>query len=234
LQTPSADVPTAIFTGELIPAIPNAETLVGLLYISDLITAGGGFKYIQRANPNGLSGNMVFRNITMEDAGDALEISQTCECDWRLESITFDHVGTSDGNCFTCAVINMNAPGLRLAGVLIHNSFAGRGNGTAITINSGLLEDHYVDFSPSLGSNAVVDGQGNPVWNYSGKVTLSGGTATLDFLPISFYANIPDCIANDETTPGSASITLSSVGMTITGGPFDVVDYACFFQKILP
>lgn len=234
LQTYSSDVPTAIFTGEQLPNIPNAEELVGLTYISDLFTAGGGFKYIQRVSASGvLMGNFVFRNITMEDANDAFEITQECSSgcpDWRMSSVTFDHVGVADSNCFTCAVINMNAPDLHLSGVLIHNSYAGKSAGRAITVNSGLLEDHYVDFCAYACSNAVVDGYGDPIWNYSGQVTLSGGTATLQYAPVSLFGHPPVCVPNDETTIGGAKITAGVFSMTITGGPSDVVDFACFFS----
>lgn len=237
LQTYSPDVPVAMFTAESLPDIPGAEQLDGLVYMSDLITAGGGFKYIQRANENGgLPGNFVFRNITMEDAPDVFEIDQTCTgcADWRMSSLTFDHVATADSNCFTCAVINMNAPGLRLSGVLIHNSYAGRGAGQAITVNSGLLEDHYVDFCAYECSNAVLDGSGNPVWNYSGETTLSGGTKTLVFNPIAYFGNPPLCIPNDETSINGAKITTTAFSMTITGGLSDVVGYACFMNDPLP
>jgi hypothetical protein len=232
LQTDSPNVPVGMFTAESLPNISGAEQLDGLVYVSDLVTAGGGFKYIQRANGNGgLPGNFVFRNITMEDAPDAFEISQTCTgcAGWRMSSLTFDHVATADSTCVPCSVLNMNAPDLDLSGVLIHNSFAGtEEQGRAITVNSGIIEDHYVDACAYECSNSVLDGHGNPVWNYSGKVTLSAGTKTLEFYPVSFHNFAPICIANDETKIGGAAITTTVSTMTITGGASDVVDYACF------
>ena len=237
LQTYSVDVPVAIFTAEELPNIPDARRLDGLVYLSDLITTAGGFKYIQRAPQNGpLAGNFVFRNITMEQAPDVLEISQTCTgcAGWRMSSLTFDNVATADSNCATCSVLNMNAPDLVLSGVLIHHSYAGQGAGRAITVNSGLLEDHYVDFCAYTCSNAVLDANGDPVWNYSGEVKLSGGTTTLQFAPVAFYGNPPVCIPNDETSINGAKITTTVFSMTITGGMSDVVDYACFFNNPLP
>ena len=73
----------------------------------------------------------------------------------HILSVTFDHVGVADSNCFTCAVTNMSAPDLRLLGVLIQNSYAGRSAGRTIAVNSGLLEDHYVDSCAYACSNAV-------------------------------------------------------------------------------
>ena len=47
-----------------------------------------GFKYIERVWLD-VPGNFVFRNITMEDAGDVFAISQTCtSCDnWVITSL---------------------------------------------------------------------------------------------------------------------------------------------------
>ena len=78
LQTLSSDVPVAMFTAETYPLFRTTpETVAGLVFMSDLITAGGGFKYIQRVPPNGpVPGNFVFRNITMEEGPDVFEITQ--------------------------------------------------------------------------------------------------------------------------------------------------------------
>jgi hypothetical protein len=227
-----SDGPVAIFTAETLPSSPGAEQVVGLVYMSDLITSGGGFKYIQRVPSNGpVPGSFVFRNITMEEAPDAFEITQefTGDGQWRMSSLTFDNVATADSTCNTCAVINMNAPDLLLSGVLVHNSFAGEGNlGPAIRVNSGLLEDHYVDACAYSCSSSVLDANGDPVWTYTGRVVLSGGTKTLQFYPIFFHDFPPVCVPNDETTINGARITTTLTSMTISGGTSDIVDYACF------
>ncbi len=237
LQTISTDVPVAMFTAETLPVIPNAGRVVGLVFFSDMITSGGGFKYIQRVPSNGpVPGNFVFRNITMEEAPDAFEITQEFSGygTWRMSSLTFDNVATADSTCANCAVINMNAPDLLLSGVLVHNSFAGTGNtGPAIKVSSGLLEDQYVDACAYVCSASVQDGNGNPVWTYSGRVVLSGGTKTLQFYPIFFHDVAPVCVPNDETTLNGAMITTTLSSMTITGGTSDVVGYACFTNNPL-
>jgi hypothetical protein len=237
LQTNSTDVPVAMFTAETLPAIPNAGLVSGLLFFSDLITAGGGFKYIQRAPSNGpVPGNFVFRNITLEEGTDLLEISEECTgCgNWWMSSLTFDNVAAADSSCTTCSVLNMNAPGLILSGVLIHHSFAGNEyEGRAITVNSGLLAEHYVDGCSWACSSSVLDGSGNQVWNNTGKVALSGGTKTLEFYPVFFHDFAPTCTPNDETSINGAKITTTLTSMTITGGSSDVVDYACFTNNPL-
>jgi hypothetical protein len=232
LQTISTEVPVAMFTAETLPVIPTASRVVGLVFFSDMITSGGGFKYIQRVPSNGpVPGNFVFRNITMEEAPDAFEITQEFSGygTWRMSSLTFDNVGTADSTCGSCAVINMNAPDLLLSGVLVHNSFAGNGNtGPAIRVTSGLLEDHYVDACAYVCSASVLDGNDNPVWAYTGKVVLTGGTKTIQFAPIFFHDFPPVCVPNDETSIGGANIITTLTSMTLTGGSSDVVDYACF------
>jgi hypothetical protein len=233
LQTTSPDIPVGIFTAEKLPDLPNAEQLDGLIYLSDLITAGDGFKYIQRANENvGLAGNFVFRNITLEDAGDVLEISQTCTGCANLIylNVTFDNVTTSDSSCFTCSILNMNSPDGTLSGIVMVNSLAGNGGqGRAITINAGRIGSRSIN---NCCTTAVVDSKGDPVWDYTGKVTLSGGTKTMDFYPVVITPNAgpPICVTNDETTLNGSHVTTTLTSMTISGGQSDVVDYACFMN----
>lgn len=230
-------IPTAIFTAEAIPAIPQAERLAGLVYLSDLITAGDGFKYIQRVPNNGSpSGNMVFRNISMEDANDAFDISETCTgCNnWEMQALTFDHVDTDDSLCANCSLVNMNAPNGILTGLVINHGFAGGGGqGRALTVNAGRVMEYTVAgcngcVNAAMGPNEV------PLWNYSGKVTLVDGSATVEFAPVLFEFAPPVCVVNDETTLKGAMITTTLTTMTITGGPSDIVDYACFRDDPYP
>jgi Pectate lyase superfamily protein len=224
-------VPTAIFSAEMNQ--PRSEQLDGLIYMSDLITAGGGFEYIQRAPQNfGLAGNFVFRNITMEDAGDVFAISQTCtNCNnWWITSVVLDHVAASDSACFSCSVVNMNAPDGMLTGLVINQDSAGnRGLGRAITVNAGRLAYYNIAGCNGECVTATTDGNGDPIFKYAGKVTLAGGAKTVLFAPITFELGAPVCVVNDENPMGVAHITTTQTSMTIiASGQSDVVDYSCF------
>jgi hypothetical protein len=232
LQTNSPDVPVTLFTAD---DLGGPQQQVGNIFFADLITAGGGFKYIQRAPLNsGPPGGFVFRRITMEDAPDVFDISQTCtSCSWAFDILEFDTVQVSDSSCGDCSIVNMNMPDAGLTGVIIRNSIAGNGGlGSAIKVVAGRLGSHQIDSCVTYCSQIVVDGDGNIVWNYTGKVTLSGGTKTLTFYPVAFTERPPVCIPNDETTINGARITTTLTTMTITGGPSDVVDYACYPDRI--
>lgn len=217
--------PVALLTGDL---IPGTFTSVGSVYFSDLITEGGGFKYIQRTTIDAPPGDWVFRNITMETAPDLLEITQDCtDCNnWIFANLEFDMVQVSDSACDTCAVVNMNAPTGILSGVSIHHSNAGR-QFRAITVTAGRLGSHEADNCWTYCAPNFVDNQGNPIWNFTNRVTLSGGTATLTFAPVIFIWGPPICVVNDETTINGAHVTATTTSMTISGGPSDVVDYFC-------
>ena len=222
------DLPVALFTGEDNSEGIGSSAQTGLIFFSDLITAGGGFKYIQRTPPTSAPGFFSFRNITMEDAKDLFEITEDCAscgaAPFSMDSLEFDNVSSADSLCPNCSVINMNAPNLRLSGVTITRS----ANKTAITVNSGTLADYQILGCAYWCGTAVVDGNGNPVWHYRDRVRLSGGQATLTFAPVFFEgSNPPVCVVNDETTPNGARVVATMTNMTITGGYFDVVDYWC-------
>jgi hypothetical protein len=226
-------VPTALFTAEGLPFNSQAERLDGLTYMSDIIGAGDGFKYIQRASQNvGLAGNFVFRNISIEDAGDVFAISQTCtNCDnWFITSVVLDHVAAVDSACVTCSVVNMDAPDGILTGLVINQDSAGNaGKGRAITVNAGRLAYYNIAGCDGECVTAVIKSDGTPAWAYSGKVTLSGGTTTLQFAPIIFLHGAPVCVSNDENPASVSHVTTTLTSMTIiASGQSDVVDYACF------
>jgi hypothetical protein len=226
----SKEVPVALFTAEDLG--PDFPRTVGSVYFTNVITAGGGFQYIQRVAPNqGPPGGWVFRNVAMEIVRDIFTISQTCTgcTNWIFSNITFDTVESSDSDCPACSIINLNAPDVRFSGVVIENSFAGnQGKGRAITVNAGRLENYRIDSCLTYCVDGVIDQNGNPVWKYVDKVTLSGGTKTLTFFPVIFEHGPPICVVNDESTINGAKITMTDTAMTITGGPSDVVDYACY------
>lgn len=239
LQAP-AGIPVAMFTAEIIPDSPRAEQQAGLVYFSDMVTTGDGFKYIQRTRGNaGDSGVFVFRNISMENATDVFEISQSPTCvdctNWEINALTFDNVDTDDSACVSCSIVNMNATDGIVSGIVINNSQAGNGGfGRAITVNAG----HLVQYSIASCRTACVAGaigpNGAPLWPYSGKVTLANGSDTVEFSPVLFIFAPPVCVVNDETTTNGARITTTLTAMTITGGPSDVVDYACFDNEPYP
>jgi Pectate lyase superfamily protein len=237
LQAPLG-VPVAMFTAEIIPDFPQAEQQAGLVYFSDMVTTGDGFKYIQRARGNvGDSGVFVFRNISMENATDVFEISQTCvDCaNWEINALTFDNVGADDSACVSCSVVNMNAADGIVSGIVISNSYAGNGgDGRAITVNAGRLVEYSIAGCRTACVTAAIGANGVPLWTYSGKVTLADGSDTVQFFPVLFIFAPPVCVVNDETTLNGAMITTTLSAMTITGGPSDVVDYACFNNEPYP
>lgn len=226
LSTRDPDDPLALLTGDVIP--DSGFSAVGAVYFSDLITEGGGFKYIQRGPTGAPPGNWVFRNVVMETAPDLFEITQECsDCsNWIFANLEFDNVQASDSACDTCAVVNMNAVEGILSGVSIRHSNAGR-QIRAITVTAGRLGGHEIDNCQTYCAEAVVDGQGNPIWSYTNRVTLSGGKKTLTFAPVLFIWGPPICVVNDETTINGANVTTTETSMTISGGPSDVVDYLC-------
>src|SRR6185437_2957302 len=66
LQNVGGTLPTLLMTGEA--SLAGEAPLVGLITVRDLVTAGGGFEYIQRVNNGSSTGSWVFRNVTQEGA----------------------------------------------------------------------------------------------------------------------------------------------------------------------
>lgn len=173
LQAGNGSLPLAMFTGETPLAIE--APLVGLAYFTSVQGIGGGFQYIQRVNTAGSGpGNFVFRNIpAIEDSttsfftitnatgnpgGTALP---------AFSEITFDNTTTSDAGTINNAVIELNSSGTLLNGVYVLNTFAGNGQGSAVKIDAGAVQNCHVLGGSGQAVTAVIDANGNPIGSCS-------------------------------------------------------------------
>jgi hypothetical protein len=149
----SATTPIALFTGET--PIAGEAPLDGLITIEDVNAAGGGIQYIQRVNQSGTAGNFVFRNITLEDAStDVFTFSALPGVTMGpFDSMTFDHVNTSDEPIFNSAALTINAPTLTVSGVFMNHVFTGNGPaGGAVAVReiSGRADNIFITKCNSL------------------------------------------------------------------------------------
>ena len=161
LNTVGGTIPVAILDGET-----TAGTVgVGLVYFQNVLATGGGFQYIVKAAQGVPSANIVFRNITLENAATDF-FTVTDPGDYQLSTmagLTFDHVTFSDPTGSNQAIVNYNVPyaGSLLTGVNITTS--GGGSPIAIKMTAGTLGESFI-LSCSYGcSDQVVNGSGAPV-----------------------------------------------------------------------
>ncbi|MGA8142922.1 MAG: glycosyl hydrolase family 28-related protein [Candidatus Acidiferrales bacterium] len=159
----STTTPIVLFTGET--SVNGEAPLDGLITMEDIVAAGGGMQYILRVNQFGTAGNFVFRNITIEDAAtDILSFSaQGGAVYGAFESITFDHVNTSDATNPTTAVLSVNASSLTVSGVYMNHVSTGGGpaaGAVAVRETTGKVDTILVT-NCSICVAAVVDGSGN-------------------------------------------------------------------------
>lgn len=66
LETNSGSIPTLLLTGET--SLVGEAPLAGLLTVRDVVTAGGGFEYLQKVAATSGIGTWSFRNVTQEDS----------------------------------------------------------------------------------------------------------------------------------------------------------------------
>lgn len=163
----SNTTPIVIFSGET--PLGGEAPLDGLITMEDIIGAGGGMQYIQRANQFGTAGSLVFRNITIEDAAtDVLSFSsQGGAALGPVNGITFDHVSTSDAGNPATAVLSVNAAGLTVSGVTMNHVSTGRGpagGAVAVRETSGKVDNIFITNCNGC-VTAVVDGSGNSLGN---------------------------------------------------------------------
>lgn len=167
----SATSPVVEMTGET--PLSSEGTLDGLIYLSNIVAAGGGMQYIQRVGITGTAGSFVFRNIVLEDsATDTLTITNASGLSGilalpRISSFTFDHVNGSDQASPALALLNLNSSGTTVSGVWINHSYAGEAmNGYAVRVTAGAINNVFVtgcgDFVAAC-TNGVVDANNNPV-----------------------------------------------------------------------
>jgi hypothetical protein len=161
-----SSVPTILMTAEKCTGCPQ---IVGLLYVSDAILAGGQVRYVQRATGASIPGNWVFRNVTRESAAsDFLYITKAPEVTFNtVGPITLDHVGDADNSNSSSALINLDSTGTTLTGVHINSSASGGGGftGPAIKVTHGAVDYYAITSCEYIAqcSSMVVDGMGKPV-----------------------------------------------------------------------
>ena len=221
----SATTPIILFTGET-PTSGEAP-LDGLITIEDVTGAGGGMQYIQRVNQSGTAGNFVLRNITLEDASTDLFTFSALPgvAMGPIDSMTFDHVNTSDEPVLSTAILAINAPTLDVSGVFMNHVFTGNGptsGAAAVREISGRADNIFITNCNSC-VTAVVDGSGNPL----GSVTAQNSNGFDHTVNISDGGDRlrtdPYQSANNDTTGLPMRVTSSgnrfaSVGIDSTNG----------------
>jgi hypothetical protein len=159
----SSTTPIVIFSGET--PIGGEAPLDGLITMEDIVAAGGGMQYIQRVNQFGTAGNFVFRNITVEDAATDLLVfsTQGGAAIGPVNSITFDHVATSDATNPATAVLAVNAANLLVSGVYMNHVSTGNGptaGAVAVRELAGKVDNIFITNCSGC-VTAVIDGSGN-------------------------------------------------------------------------
>jgi Pectate lyase superfamily protein len=211
LQTNSATIPVAMFTGET--PIAGESPLVGLAFFTNIQGIGGGMQYIQRVNTSGSGpGNFIFRNVAaLENANTSFFTVTNATGNPAsvalptFTNLTFDNVSTSDSTVYSISVLEVNSPGTRVQGVYVENSFAGNGGqGPAIRIDGGILTGCHVIGANMTASTWVVDSNGNPV----------GGCSTENTSGFDYVV--------DTTNPDRLRSDLYAIG-DLTGPPFRAV-----------
>lgn len=157
LQTQSGTIPSAIIVTDSV----SAST--GLISFQNSIFSGGGVQYIGRTNTaSGVTGNFLFRNITLENcATDFLNISAASGVQTVVEAVTLDSVTMSDCSG-SGSLVNFNIPNSHISGISIVHSLAAPG-GDAIKVTAGQLTDAFIESCDSSCSAAVVNASGQPV-----------------------------------------------------------------------
>jgi hypothetical protein len=219
----STTTPILIMSGE--ESQYGEAPLNGLITIEDIIAAGGGMKYIQRVGQWGTAGNLVFRNITIEDLHTDV-LSMTAENGaiyGEFESVTFDHVATSDG--IAGALLSVSGPNLTVKGVFINQSGALgsvklRGSvlgffdtagqfdsltGNSLSVGTVKFGTTQLGMSPS-GVLSIFEPVLQPPSNVSVKVNRNSGTLTGDY--------IYEVIAVDGLNAAVYSAPASSAGVS--------------------
>ncbi|MGH9682179.1 MAG: glycosyl hydrolase family 28-related protein [Candidatus Acidiferrales bacterium] len=206
----STTTPVMMMTGET-PLMGEAP-LDGLIYISDIVTAGGGFQYIQRVSQFGTAGNLIFRNITLEDTtAPVLTISaQNGATIGPMDDVSFENVGTSDGA--EPSFMSVQAP-LHIGGIYMNNISADNNGVTPPAIQatvSGVdLEQVLITASANT---AIVNASGNVrgngvVQNNAGFTTMGTGGQSAD------CCSIPP--ANAGGSPSGEPLLAVQPGKTI-------------------
>jgi hypothetical protein len=219
----SAKTPIVIFSGE--KSLSGEAPLDGLVTMEDITGAGGGMQYIQRVNQFGTAGNFVFRNITIEDAAtDVLAFSAQHGVGFGpVDSITFDHVNTSDATKQSTAVLSVNAEKLRVSGVYMNHVFAGNGpagGGVAVREIEGKVDNIFITNCNGC-VTGVVDGNGNSL----GDVTAQNSNGFDYFVDVNDRNNRlrTDAFMNRDTDGAPFRATSSgnkfaSIGIDPVGG----------------
>ena len=195
LETNSGSIPTLLLTGET--SLVGEAPLVGLLTVRDVVTAGGGFEYIQRVPATSQAGSWSFHGITQEDAAQAfLTISEASPGLFGgsnfPSNIIFDAVSQSDtGGGGTAGdlmyvttqaqvlsnIFVIDSPGPIVASTssnLVNqvSNFIGVGSGTYLTNNNGLVGTQFLGSREGAGfdlsSRAMNPGVGNNPYDCPG------------------------------------------------------------------
>ncbi|HEY6466072.1 MAG TPA: glycosyl hydrolase family 28-related protein [Candidatus Acidoferrales bacterium] len=156
LETPTGSMPTLLLTGDT--PLGSEAPLVGLLFVRDVVTAGGGFEYIQRVGQTSSPGTWSFRNVTQEDA--AMPFLTIKEASSGLLAqvinVTFDTAGQSDTSGAQPLVLLNATSGALYRPVFINSGTPGS---QLVEVQSGRI----AGYDSLQGFGAVVDGSGNLV-----------------------------------------------------------------------
>ena len=149
------------------------DALVGLFTWRNMVGGlGCPFLYTQRVNSTGNMGDFIFDNLSVEECnGDMIHFQNTTGNAGNLalpqvSAVYINHVTVSDSTCSTCAVMSTdsNFSGSVFNGIQIIQSFAGNsGQGNAIRMNSGSLNQAAIFCGGGGDVCNAVDANGNPV-----------------------------------------------------------------------
>jgi len=219
----SGTTPILIMSGE--QSVDGEAPLDGLITIEDIVAAGGGMKYIQRVGQWGSAGNLVFRNITIEDIQtDVLSMTTEYGATYgEFENITFDHVTTSDGA--PVALLSVQAPSLTVKGLFINQS-TGQGN---VKVRGNVL-----GFFDTAGTFDSMSGNSMTFGNVTIDSTgITFGTTKLGLAPngvlsvmVPLYQPPSNIRVAPSTQPGLLTGTHSYFVVAVDGG--DAARYSAF------
>jgi hypothetical protein len=192
----------------------------------NLIGVASQFIVAVRQNYPGVTGTLVFRNITREAAGTGQDFvtvrndtgnSCSIALTGGVSDITLDHLIDADATApLAVFSFNSNMSGCTARNIFVRNSAAGSGASTQIRMNGGTLASATV-IGASIGAGyAIVDGNGNPIGG-SQVVGNGNGTDTIVFTGNDDPrgTSIPRRLSTDLFTQGSAPAP--GWGLTVSG-----------------
>jgi hypothetical protein len=177
----SPTVPTMIMSGEA--PLTGEQNIVGLLFMRDVNTFGGGFDYIQRsASVASLPGNWSFRNVTQENSSlPFLNVTESTPGNLAgIANILMDNSQQADAPDGGNPMVNLNVATGYMQNPVLINSWSQLPNAVGIRVQSGTLRDYY-----TIGNGGSVVGPSGPI--STGTMQQVDENGTDETSPVSGY-----------------------------------------------